>query len=71
MHHGQALPEIVYIGPQPKLLNRFKASFCQNKANSKCLLKRNSLRVAIDLVHSLRNTPYRAERIPARIQPIT
>ncbi len=63
MHHGQAIPKIVYIGPQLKPLERFKASFCQNKANSKCRLKRTSLRVAFDLVHSLRNAPYRAERI--------
>ncbi len=63
MHHCQAIREIVYIGPQPKLLEKFKASLCQNKANSKCLLKSNWLRVAFELVHSLRSGPYRAERI--------
>jgi len=56
-------PRSFYCGPQPKLLERFKASFCQNKGNSNCLLKRNWLREALNLVHSLRNAPSRAERM--------
>jgi len=63
MHHGKAIPEIVYLGPQLKPLERFKASLCQDKANSECLLKPNWLRMALDLVHFLRSGPYRAERI--------